>query len=62
MKKKNLIIGGTGFIGFHLAKNLKKRYNVNSVSIKKFPKNKIKNVKYFIFDINKKNKKYFQVK
>ena len=54
MKKKILIIGGTGFIGFHLAKNLKKRYNVNSVSIKKFPKNKIKNVKYFIFDINKK--------
>ncbi len=55
MRKKVLIIGGTGFIGFHLAKNLKKNYKVYSLSNNKIFKNRIKGIKYFFFDINKKN-------
>ena len=40
MKKKILIIGGTGFLGFHLCKYfLRKKMMVSSVSISK-PKKK----------------------
>ena len=39
-KKKILIIGGSGFIGFHLAKKcLKKSWSVTSIS-RKLPKKK----------------------
>lgn len=56
MKKiKILIIGGTGFLGFHLSKFfIKKKYQVFSLS-KNNPKNLryIKNVKYLYGDISK---------
>ena len=57
MKKKNnvLIIGGTGFVGFHLCKYfLKQEYKVFSISLNK-PKEirKLKNVKYFTCNISK---------
>ena len=50
IKKKNkiLIIGGTGFLGYHLAKKcLKKNWSVTSFSLNK-PKKKrfLKKVKY----------------
>lgn len=55
-KKKNiLIVGGTGFVGFHLCKYfLKQEYKVFSISLNK-PKEirKLKNVKYFICNISK---------
>ena len=57
MKKKILILGGTGFIGYHLAKeSLKRGFNVTSVS-KNNPikKRYLKNVNYVIADISKKN-------
>ncbi len=56
MNKKILIIGGTGFLGYHLAKKcLLKKWDVTSISTK-IPK-KIRflpNVKYLILDITKK--------
>ena len=58
MKKKILIIGGTGFLGFHLCKYfLRKKMLVSSVSISKpKKKRKLKKVKYFTADIsNQKN-------
>ena len=55
MKKKILIIGGTGFIGFHLINLLKKKdFEIVSVSKNKFSKNKINNIKYIFFDFTKK--------
>lgn len=54
--KKILIIGGTGFIGFHLAvKALKKKWIVTSISTN-FPKSsrKLNDVKYLKIDISKK--------
>ena len=54
MKKKILILGGTGFIGYHLAKaSLKKGFKVISLSKNK-PKKKryLKRVKYIIADIS----------
>ena len=58
MKKKYkiLIVGGTGFIGYHLAKNLKKKYNVTSLSTKKPKKIRfLKNIKYLTCDISNKS-------
>ncbi len=60
MKKKIqlLIAGGTGFIGFHLAKKaISKGWNVTSLSTKK-PKRlrRLKKVKYLICDLSKKKK------
>jgi nucleoside-diphosphate-sugar epimerase len=55
--KKILIAGGTGFIGFHLAKKcLKKGWEVTSLSTS-YPqkKKRLKNVNYLICDISKKN-------
>ena len=55
-KNKILITGGTGFIGYHLAKKcLKLNWSVDSISTS-LPKEKrkLKNVKYLIFDISKK--------
>ena len=58
MPKKILISGGTGFIGFHLAKHcLKLNWSVTSISTKKPIKTrKLKNVKYLICDLYDKNK------
>ena len=67
LKKNILIVGGTGFIGYHLAKkSLKKGWQVTSVSSK--PPKKIRylpKVKYMLCDITKKKslirniRKYF---
>ena len=54
VKNNILIIGGTGFIGYHLAKKcLSKGWNVYSVSSKQPSKKKyLKKVKYIIVDIS----------
>lgn len=59
MKKKIIIIGGTGFLGQNLIKKLnKKKYEITSLSTHSIPRiNKSKNVKYRILDI--KDKKNF---
>ena len=58
MKKSILICGGTGFLGYHLAKKLiKLNWKVFSISNNKPIKTrKIKNVKYFFCDVSKKKK------
>ncbi len=53
MSKKILIVGGTGFLGYHLAKKCrKKNWKVTSISSSK-PKKKryLKNIDYIIADI-----------
>ena len=52
-RKKILIVGGTGFIGFHLCNFfLKKRYKVFSISLNSPKKNrKLKKVKYYCCNI-----------
>lgn len=57
MKKKILIVGGTGFIGYHLAKIcLKKKFLVTSLSFRKPKKERyLKKVKYIKCDISNKN-------
>lgn len=60
MKKKILIVGGTGFIGYHLAKKcIKKKFKVTSLSYGK-PKKKrfLKKVRYLFCDISKKKNLY----
>ena len=54
-KVKILITGGTGFLGYHLAKKcLKRNWIVHSLSTKKPNKiRKIKKVKYLTCDISK---------
>tara|TARA_X000001036_G_scaffold63359_1_gene53870 strand:- start:3297 stop:4199 length:903 start_codon:yes stop_codon:yes gene_type:complete len=56
LKKKILIVGGTGFIGYHLAKeSLKKKWEVTSISTRKVRKIRfLKKVKYIYCDISKK--------
>ena len=53
---KIIIVGGTGFLGFHLAKYfLKKKWKVVSVSRKKPKKiRKLSKVTYVLADIRKK--------
>ena len=61
MKKyKILIAGGTGFIGYHLAKKcLSLNWSVDSVSTKlPHKKRKLSKVNYIIFDISKKKNFY----
>ena len=61
---KILIIGGTGFIGYHLANEcLELGWKVTSVSLKKpIKKRKIKSVTYRLCDISHKKKLYNTVK
>ena len=56
LSKKLLIIGGTGFLGYHVAvKAHKKNWVVHSISSRKPRKKRFhKNVKYLICDITKK--------
>lgn len=56
MKKKVLILGATGFLGYHLAKKcLDLKWDIYSVSKKKPKKTRfLKNIKYFYFDLSKK--------
>jgi len=56
LSKNILIIGGTGFIGYHLAKKcLEKKWNVTSVSTSKPKKMRyLDEIKYLYFDISKK--------
>ena len=56
LRKKILVVGGTGFIGYHLAKkSLKKGWDVTSFS-SNLPKRKryLSRVKYIRCDITKK--------
>ena len=47
MKNNILVVGGTGFIGYHLANKLKKNNLVYSISTKKPSKKRnIKGIKY----------------
>lgn len=52
-----MIIGGTGFIGYHLAKKcLKKKFQVTSISVNKPHRNRfLKKVKYLYCDITNKD-------
>ncbi len=55
-KKNILVLGGTGFIGYHILKKAKKlKWNLTSIS-KKYPKKKrfIKGVNYILLDVSKK--------
>ncbi len=55
MKKKILVIGGTGFIGYHLLKKSVVKYKVYSLSINKIKKSeKINKVTYLKGDISSK--------
>tara|TARA_B100000787_G_scaffold166785_1_gene152529 strand:- start:1870 stop:2787 length:918 start_codon:yes stop_codon:yes gene_type:complete len=57
-RKKILIVGGTGFLGYYLCKEaLKRNWIVTSISTKKPRKLRyLKKVEYLICDISKKNK------
>ena len=55
IKKKLLIVGGTGFLGHHLAKKCKTQYIVTSISLNRPKREKqLKGVKYLIADMSKK--------
>ena len=56
MKKKILIVGGTGFLGYHLAKKcLAKGWQVTSISTNNPKKTRfLTKIKYLILDISKK--------
>ena len=57
--EKILIVGGTGFLGFHLAKYYSKKKSFKTISLsRKKPKKirRIHNVKYIYSDITRKNK------
>ena len=57
MKEKILIAGGTGFIGFHLTKKLKKNYDITILSSQKVKaERKVEKVKYVICDVTFKKK------
>ena len=63
MKKKILVVGGTGFIGFHLLKSLKNKCDVYSLSKNKPNKErKIVGIKYLFCDIFNKNLLYKKLK
>ena len=63
MKKEILITGGSGFIGYHLIKKLKKNYNIISLSSKKPDiKRKVNLIKYIKCDIYNKKLLYKKLK
>ena len=64
MNKSILITGGTGFIGFHLAKRcLNLKWSVTSLSTSNPPKKRrLKGVKYKLCDISNKNKLLKKIK
>ena len=64
MIKKILIIGGTGFLGFHFAKHcIKKNFKVISISRNKPKKiRNLKKVKYIFSNIADKNKLQAKIK
>mgnify|MGYP006080233707 CR=1 FL=1 len=64
MKKNILIIGGTGFLGYHLAKKcLLKKWNVTSISTKSPKKTRfLSKVKYIYLDITNKKKLLKKIK
>lgn len=53
--KKLLVVGGTGFIGYHLLKEAKKRnYKIFSISLKKPRKSRrLSGIKYIFVDVSK---------
>ena len=54
MKDKVLVVGGTGFIGYHVLKNLsKKKYFLYSLSKKNQKKKTIKKYKIYLLRYNK---------
>ena len=57
LKKKILVVGGTGFIGFHLIKKLNKtKFLITCLSLNKVKsKNRLKDVRYIFCDTSKKN-------
>mgnify|MGYP001265771143 CR=1 FL=1 len=57
-KNKILVVGGTGFIGYHLIKKLiKLKFDVDSISTKKPKKTRrVEKVKYILSDISNKTK------
>ena len=55
MRKTVLVAGGTGFIGYHLIKKLKRNFRVISLSSKKpVRKRRVENIRYIKCDIFKK--------
>ena len=56
MSKSILIVGGTGFLGYHLAKKcMDRKWSVVSISTNKPKKIRfLPNIKYLILDISKK--------
>ena len=64
MKKKILIVGGTGFIGYHLAKkSLEKNWKVSSISLTRPQKKRyLPGVKYILCDISKKESLFKKIK
>ena len=53
--KNILIVGGTGFLGYHTSKAFSKKFKILSISTSKPKKIRfLKNVKYLIADISKK--------
>ena len=57
MRNNILVVGGTGFIGYHLLKYLKKKNTLFSISKNKpSKKRKVRGVNYIFCDIYKKNK------
>ena len=64
MNKSILIAGGTGFIGFHLAKKcLHLKWSVTSLSTSQpKKKRKLKNVNYKICDISNRNELLKKIK
>jgi nucleoside-diphosphate-sugar epimerase len=55
-KKKILIVGGTGFLGYHLARICRKTSDITCISLSRPSKNKkLKSVEYIRCDISRKN-------
>lgn len=61
MKKKILVVGGTGFLGYHFCKAcVKKKFDVTSLSLSRPQKKRKLKIRYIYSDISKK-KKLFKI-